>query len=1182
MPMDPARTSERQATDEPERRPETVAAAPEAGLTSPASVVALQRSAGNAAVADLLSADGAADGAAAANGAAANGGAAAAGGAPPQAPGGAPGAAGANGADPQAKNGAAAATEVPRDPKQDPRFQAMQGRTERAGQGAKTHQPPQAGAAAAQAAAEPPGNDAASQAAAAQVDEMGEQQPGTFDRKAFIDAVRKAIEAAAPKNLEEAADFKGSGKAAKVKDQVAGQVKDGKKGAEKDIKTATEAAPDTGKAKPKPVTPMQPDEPGRPAADVDAAGAMPQPRPAAATDLSKGPADVDAQMAGAEITEEQLAKSNEPDFAGALAARKEAEQHSAEAPAGYRKDEQARLGKAEGEAEAAASPRLEGMHGARVEAFAKAVGAKQGAKSKDEKQRAKVATDVEAIYTRTKTDVTGILDALDGKVDSAFSKGEQAARGDFERYVGERMDAYKEDRYSGLIGKGRWLKDKLLGMPDAVNRFYEEGKTAYLKAMDGVIGEVADVVGTELGAARTRIAKGRTEVRTYVAKLPQDLRQVGKDAEKDLGDRFDELGRDVDGKQDELVDAVAQKYVKARDDLDARIDELKAANRGLVDKAIDAIGGVIRTILQLKDMLLGVLGKAAGVIGDIIADPIGFLSNLVDGVKAGLSGFLSRIGTHLQNALMNWLLGALGGAGLKLPEKLDLAGIFDLVMQVIGLTYDNIRKRVAKIVGEPAVARMEKTAGVFQTLATQGISGLWNFVKDQLANLEDLVLGQIKEFLVEKVIKAGITWIMALMNPAGAFIRACKAIYDIVMWVVERGAQLMEFVNSVLDSIGAIAKGNLGAVASKVEDALAKALPLAISFLASLLGLGGISEKVRGIIDTVRKPINKAVDFVVLKAVKGFKRLVGGAKDTFRRGKQWAKDKAGALKDRMTGRPDPADPQQAAEPGEGEEAPDAAAVKREAGAEVRRRVTRPLETFEELQAIVGGVLGDLRAKGLKALRAVPKQGEEGKYDILATASPTEKVGEAEAGDTDPLSDDEKAEIRTIPGFPRGAAPWVSPDAEVRSGAGEEFLAEYEKLGPAKRESAAHEAKIALAQRANGATVLAIGMELMRFEGKGKARVLGTTKLTEIDVETADEIIQVKGGDYSAKTKLEKGDMRQMTETKRYNEQMRIGPDGTKLPPKRVVFQFTQTPVNPELIEWLESKGVTARTGTGAT
>ena len=35
-------------------------------------------------------------------------------------------------------------------------------------------------------------------------------------------------------------------------------------------------------------------------------------------------------------------------------------------------------------------------------------------------------------------------------------------------------------------------------------------------------------------------------------------------------------------------------------------------------------------------MLLNVLSKAASVIGDIISDPIGFLGNLVDGVKSGV------------------------------------------------------------------------------------------------------------------------------------------------------------------------------------------------------------------------------------------------------------------------------------------------------------------------------------------------------------------------------------------------------------------------------------------------------------------------------------------------------------------------------------------------------------------
>ena len=75
-------------------------------------------------------------------------------------------------------------------------------------------------------------------------------------------------------------------------------------------------------------------------------------------------------------------------------------------------------------------------------------------------------------------------------------------------------------------------------------------------------------------------------------------------------------------------------------------------------------------------------------------------------------------------------------------------------------------------------------------------------------------------------------------------------------------------------------------MASKVEDALAKALPLAISFLASLIGLGGISEKIRSIIETVQRPINKAVDAIVLKAVKAFKKPMDWAKGKYAKAKQ--------------------------------------------------------------------------------------------------------------------------------------------------------------------------------------------------------------------------------------------------------------------------------------------------------
>ena len=244
---------------------------------------------------------------------------------------------------------------------------------------------------------------------------------------------------------------------------------------------------------------------------------------------------------------------------------------------------------------------------------------------------------------------------------------------------------------------------------------------------------------------------------------------------------------------------------------------------------------------------------------------------------------------------MGWLFGAIGRAGIQLPKSFDIAGIFDLVMQVLGLTYRQIRARVVKLVGEKVVTKLEQTVDVFKVLVTEGIPGLWKWIKDKVGDLEEMVIGGIKTFIIEKVIKAGITWLIAFLNPAAAFIKACKMIYDVIMFIIERGSEIMDFVRSILDSIGAIAKGNIGIVAQKVEDSLARALPLAISFLASLLGLGGISEKIQSIIHKVQAPIGKAVDTVVMGAVKGAKKLFGGAakwvKGKAKKAKDWAKTK---------------------------------------------------------------------------------------------------------------------------------------------------------------------------------------------------------------------------------------------------------------------------------------------------
>src|SRR5690606_22245103 len=138
----------------------------------------------------------------------------------------------------------------------------------------------------------------------------------------------------------------------------------------------------------------------------------------------------------------------------------------------------------------------------------------------------------------------------------------------------------------------------------------------------------------------------------------------------------------------------ATRYTEALQAVDAEIEAEKEKNRGLVAKAMDAIGGAITTILELKNMLLGVLAKAASAVAAIIRDPIGFLGNLVSSVGAGLRAFLANIGEHLKKGLLGWLLGAMAAAGLQLPARFDLRGIITMIASLLGLTWTALRARI--------------------------------------------------------------------------------------------------------------------------------------------------------------------------------------------------------------------------------------------------------------------------------------------------------------------------------------------------------------------------------------------------------------------------------------------------------------------------------------------------------
>ncbi|MEV4319457.1 hypothetical protein [Actinocrispum sp. NPDC049592] len=198
-------------------------------------------------------------------------------------------------------------------------------------------------AVAAQDAARPPKDDEEAQGKTANAEKMNDARPKAFDKAAFIKAVEDAIAAKAPKNLDEAGKFADSGKPEEVRNEVRGRVGDGKSDSAEQIATTTAAPPDTSGAVTKQVVPMAPDRPPGTPATPNPADAIPDRQPLSATDMSAGPAQLDQQMADAQVTEPQLRESNEPTFKQAVQEKHKAEQHSEVTPPTLRQDEAAQL-----------------------------------------------------------------------------------------------------------------------------------------------------------------------------------------------------------------------------------------------------------------------------------------------------------------------------------------------------------------------------------------------------------------------------------------------------------------------------------------------------------------------------------------------------------------------------------------------------------------------------------------------------------------------------------------------------------------------------------------------------------------------------------------------------------------------------------------------------------------------
>jgi hypothetical protein len=776
-------------------------------------------------------------------------------------------------------------------PEADPRYKAVMARVEKTAKMTRAHEPAEAKVSAAREAAVPPANERKSKAQANQVDVMAAQEPEKPKPQDFLSLLRAKIAEIAPSNMEQTEDFKKSGKAGKLKESLIAEVSAQKEQSTAGIEGAAKKEPDEAGVEATEETPLGPETPDKKTPAVDAEEVLPEPKGEEEVSVKENQDAAEQAMAENDIDEEQLREANEPQFAAVADAKAELDEHVASVPEEYRAAEDAELSASRAELGAEEKKSASDLKQTR-DRSKKSVSSKQEeAKKREEAERKKVADDIEGMYQKTRKAVEDKLAGLDSEVDTIFDAGEKTARERFEAYVDKRMSDYKWDRYVSQVGGSLlWASDKLFGMPDEVNRFYEEGRDQYVADMDVVLVRIATTVESRLKEAKDEIARGKEAIAKYVKELPKALKNAGEEAEKSVGSRFEELETSVNSKKDALVEKLATKAKEARGKLDERIKALKAANQGLLDALLAKLMEIVLILKNFKEKISSLFQEGAGVVRQIVKKPVKFLKNLLAAVKLGFSQFKDNILDHLKKGLLGWLFGALAGAGIEIPSEFSVKAIFGLVMQVLGITRERMRKKLVKLIGEKNVSRIEMAWEFVSKLIEIGPAGLWEKIQEFLTDLKEKVMEGVREFVITAIVKAAVLWLISLFNPVSALLKAIKAIYDVVMFFVERIDQILEIVQAIVKSVGKIVAGQIGDAASWVEKVMGRAVPVVISFLAAILGLGGISGKIKKVIEKLQDRVDKAIDKVIKKIVKSLKKFVKKGKAAVKKGYEKVKN----------------------------------------------------------------------------------------------------------------------------------------------------------------------------------------------------------------------------------------------------------------------------------------------------
>jgi hypothetical protein len=350
-----------------------------------------------------------------------------------------------------------------------------------------------------------------------------------------------------------------------------------------------------------------------------------------------------------------------------------------------------------------------------------------------------------------------------------------------------------------------------------------------------------------------------------------------------LQEAKDALGFDFDAAWNRIKEIFRRPYEKLKSFASAVLNKVLDI---VLEAALEAIGGK-----EIAAQIMDFFRKAGTAIKTIINDPAAFLGHLLDAVKKGFGQFSGNILEHLKNGLIEWLFGEIAATGIVLPKKFDIGGIINLVLQVLGITYARFKKKLENLLGEPAVQFLEGALDIVKTIATKGMGAAWDLILEKAGNLFDTVMTSVREWVVTKIVTLAVTHLASLFNPIGGVIESIRVIYETIKFFIDKAKQIGALIKAIVDSISEIAAGNIAKAADWIEATLAKAVPLVLRFLAGLISLGNVGDKVRETIKKLQDKVDAGMDKVLEYIAEKGRQLWAKGKETYTYVAEWWKAK---------------------------------------------------------------------------------------------------------------------------------------------------------------------------------------------------------------------------------------------------------------------------------------------------